>query len=31
LDNTTLGDEGSCGYPSIKTARSIVTNPSDIF
>src|SRR5262252_9480796 len=24
LDNTTLGDEGSCGYPSIKTVRSIV-------
>src|SRR5688500_12713531 len=24
LDNTTLGDEDSCGYPSLKTVRSIV-------
>src|SRR5262245_60341696 len=24
LDNTTLKDEGSCGYPSVKTVRSIV-------
>lgn len=23
LDNTTLGDEGSCGYPSFKTVRNI--------
>ena len=23
LDNTTLGDEDSCGYPSLKTVRSI--------
>ena len=23
LDNTTLEDEGSCGYPSVKTVRSI--------
>jgi hypothetical protein len=24
LDNTTLGGSGSCGYPSLKTIRSIV-------
>jgi len=25
LDNTTLGGLGSCGYPSLKTVRSIDT------
>ena len=26
LDNTTLGGSGSCGYPSLKTVRTIETD-----
>src|SRR5438105_1185887 len=31
LDHTTLKEEGSCGYSSVKTVRSIARGQSDFF
>ena len=31
LDHTTLKEEGSCGYSSVKTVRSIVKNNASQF